>query len=360
MGELRRTWSFERQAMRPAGKRLAAGLCLLLGLACAGPAGEFGGDESAVRPRSLPGSPVRLLAGVGDRIESHPLEPDLRWLAEARAHDLPTDLFQIWLPRDWWRHWSPGDELQRMADEGTVPVVVHYFFGDGISRQRVLAQRDEWHASLRRLGRAIRIDGPVLVVLEPEFNDDPPAGESRITDWPGFAGELAEAVRIVRDGAPNALVGVCAGDFSPDRNLQRVLEPVAHRLDFLAYQEMRAASSSEAAAPGYLDVGQSAVDYARYLQQSFGKPILLAYVAVSSWGGWEKRQAEALAGLARERRSLRRAGVFGVVYFQLRDDPEHEGYFGPAEKHFGLLDARGREKPAAAAFRELVREDEAP
>ena len=77
-------------------------------------------------------------------------------------------------------------------------------------------------------------------------------------------------------------------------------------------------------------------------------------MAVSSYQGWTERQAAALRDLADNRGELLRHGVFGVVYFQLRDDPEHGGYFGPAEKHFGLLSAAGEAKPAAAAFRRVA------
>jgi len=45
--------------------------------------------------------------------------------------------------------------------------------------------------------------------------------------------------------------------------------------------------------------------------------------------------------------------VFGLVYFQLRDDPNHSGFFGVAERSFGLLRADGSAKPALEAFREL-------
>ena len=47
--------------------------------------------------------------------------------------------------------------------------------------------------------------------------------------------------------------------------------------------------------------------------------------------------------------------MFGLIYFQLRDDPAHLGYFGPAERHFGLLRADGTAKPALDVFRALGR-----
>jgi len=116
---------------------------------------------------------------------------------------------------------------------------------------------------------------------------------------------------------------------------------------------MRADTDPAAAREGYLSVGKTAVEYASYLHSTFELPILLAYLAVSSHGGWEAEQAAAISELGAHRAALRNAGVFGVMYFQLYDDPAHVGYFGDAEPHFGLLRADGTAKPALQAFRAL-------
>lgn len=305
--------------------------------------------------RALPAASERLLAGVGDRLVLHGVGPPVDLYAEAERLGLPTDLFQIWLPRGWQDDWIPRQGLEAIQSRGGVPVVVHHFFGSGISRERVRAGRADWHRDLARLARAVDLPRPVLVVLEPEFNDAPPPGETAIAHWPRFGEELRAAAEIVRQGAPGAFVGTCAGDFSPDRNLEAVLAPVAPELDFLGFQEMRAAGAPDAGQAGYGEVGRAAVEYADYLQRAFSRPILLCYVAVSSWQGWAPEQARALAELVERREELRRRGVFGLIYFQLRDDPRHRGYFGAAERHFGLLEAGGEPKPALSILRRLAR-----
>lgn len=319
---------------------------ILLVLLVAAPA--FGGaGEDLLRPG-------RLRLGVGDRIK---VENRGRWTSEpanARALGLELDLFQVWLPRGWHEDWLTRRQLRDLSARGVTPVVVHYYFGDFISRQRVEAQRDGWYASLWRMAKRISGDAPVLVVLEPEFNIAPPPGELAVTDWPGFGEDLRAAARMIREIAPNARVGVCPGDFPGPPGLERVLGPVVGDLDFLAFQEMRARTDRDRGREGYLDVGGAAVDYARYLKRAFGLPILVGYVAVSSHGGWEGRQADALRSLAARRADLLEAGVFGLIYFQLRDDPKHEGYFGRAEKHFGLVRSDGSPKPAFEVFRGLA------
>lgn len=295
--------------------------------------------------------------GIGDRVEIHRAGRVVHVRDEARRLGLATDYLQLWLPRSWQDSWIDPAALSSLAHTGTTPVVAHWFFGDAISRERVEAERHAWHRSLARLARRIAIGAPVIVLLEPEFNNAPPSGETAVTDWPGFASEVREAVRILRHFAPDVQVGLCAGDFSPTRNLELSIGPVADELDFLAFQEMRASTRHD---EDDLDLGSAAVAYARYLKRVFGRPVFLGYVAVSSHGGWEDAQREALHSLARERVALEEAGVFGGVYFQLRDDPEHTGWFGAAEPYFGVLSSEGVAKPALEALRALGARPAAP
>lgn len=291
--------------------------------------------------------------GVGDRLTLQ--RGPQRWqpLAQrARQLRVPLDYLQIWLPRGWQEDWLPAWELRALRERGTLPVFVHYFFGDAISGERIEAQRAAWHASLERMARAVAPLGPVLIVLEPEFNTDPPAGETATLAWSGTVAAFRAAIRRVRDLAPEAQLGICAGDFYPDLNLDS-MAPLADAIDFVAFQEMRAQSDPEVRRSGYLRIGAQAARYAHYLRATFDRPVLLAYVAVSSHGAWEAEQASAIRDLARHRGALELAGVFGIIYFQLQDDPEHRGHFGAAERQFGLTDAEGRAKPALRAFREL-------
>jgi len=329
----------ERRANR--GRKHARRLLALVGFA------------SCLVAAQRPGTPEGIRFGIGDRLTLPRADQQWQPLARrARQLRVPLDYLQIWLPRGWQEAWLPVPELRALQEHGTLPVFVHYFFGDAISGERIQAQRAAWHASLERLARAAAPLGPVLIVVEPEFNTDPPPGETATLEWAGAVAAFRAALRRVRSLAPEARLGICAGDFYPDLNLDG-LAPLAGDLDFVAFQEMRARSDPEARRPGYLRVGAQATRYARYLRETFDRPVLLAYVAVSSHGGWEAEQAFAIRDLARHRGALQRAGVFGVIYFQLQDDPTHTGYFGAAERHFGLTDAAGRPKPALRAFREL-------
>jgi hypothetical protein len=257
----------------------------------------------------------RLRIGIGDRLR---VEREGKWVTTISALDglgIQVDLLQIWLPRGWKKEWIERESLTALQDRGVVPVVVHYFFGDDISRERVESQRDAWYSSMWEMAQQIKGLGSVLVILEPEFNNAPPPGETAITSWPSFAEDLRAAAKMIREQAPNALVGTCPGDFSGAPNLEPVLGPVADDLDFLAFQGMRVSTDPDRSGSGYLEVGRSAVDYARYLKRAFNRPILMGYLAFSSYGGWESEQRDALRDVATHQRALRAAGVWGLIYF---------------------------------------------
>lgn len=343
--------------MSPTTPTLFVLIALVVPLGAGGP--SFGADDDPEANYSAAGEQVPVWArgpirvGIGDRLTVLSGGEWVPMVDRAAKAGFRPDYLEVWLTRGWRSSWIPEHRIRELSDRGITPVFMHYFFGDEISRERILDEREEWHASLRRLGRiAGRAKAP-LIVLEPEFNDDPPEGETATVDWPGFAHEVRVALRLIRAEAPDAKIGICAGDFFPDLNLD-VLDGVAEELDFLAFQEMRGSTDPVRGREGYLRVGREATRYARYLRTRFQKPILLAYVAVSSHGGWEQKQAKALRDLSQASGALQEQGVFGVIYFQLQDDPEHVGYFGDAERRFGLIGADGRAKPAFYAFRRLI------
>ncbi len=310
------------------------------------------GSTSPLHARLWPIKPESpLLLGVGDRVDWFTHRVRRATWSSAKALGQPTDLLMIWLPRGWKSSWIPERRLKQLNKDGTIPVILHYYFEDRISQQAIERDRDSWHQSLRHMGKLLKDIHPVLIVLEPEFNDAPPAGETHTMQWPQLANELSVAIDIVREQAPHAMISVGAGDFSPTRNLEPVIWPLVHKLDFLAYQEMRADTDPDYRTADYLNVGDAAVEYAAYLKQ-FGLPILLAYVALSSHGDWEQKQKTMLQQLRSKNDQLKQNGVFGVSYFQLFDDPQHQGYFKAAEKHFGLYTHDGTAKPAAEVFKE--------
>ncbi len=290
-----------------------------------------------------------FLAGVGDRFRTGLTGKKgsvvlHKW---ARKNGAPVNAQAIWLTRDWNESWVSRRDLQRMAEEGVVPVLILYYWGDEISRENVVRQRKDWYFYLLKVAAIAAIDYPVLVVLEPEFNDESNHDKTLILSWPGFNEIVIDGIYILRSLAPNVLVGICPGDFGK-QDLESSIGEVAEYSDFIAYQEMRASTKPSLITDDYEDVTDRALGYATWLHETFGKPVLLSYVAVSTYdpehGKWEQHQADVVSHLYASAPQLQAQGVFGILYFMLFDDPKHFGYFGPAEPYFGLVDSSGQPK----------------
>jgi hypothetical protein len=268
------------------------------------------------------------------------------------------DYIEIWLTRGWQESWIGKEDLRRVIGEGLTPIIMHYYFAEDISREYVEDHLDDWYADLTRLASQIDIDEEVWVILEPEFNDEPSSG-TPITAWEGWNDAVMGAVDIVRNGAPRSKVSICPGDFQ-QFDLELCMGRAAEGLDFLSFQEMRASTYYEPSSPGRLNVIDSAVRFSKYLKDSFHKPLFLAYLGISTYKdgdplGWEDEQAMVLKAFFSRSHELLANSVFGLVYFEYYDDPLHSGFFGEAEKYFGLMNKDGEPKAAWHVWRENSR-----
>ena len=299
-----------------------------------------------------------FLVGVGDRhhtwVDGEKRTVTLhKW---ARDNGAPVNAQAIWLTRDWQDSWMSHGDLEAMAQEGVLPVLVLYYFGEDISRREVLRHRNEWYSYLMKVAALAAMDSPVLVVLEPEFNDMTNEDETPIVAWPGFNEVVIDGIYLLRSMAPNVLVGICPGDFGP-QDLEPSIGEIAAYSDFIAYQEMRASTRPSPIDDDYEDVTGRSLAYVDYLHRTFNKPILLSYLAVSTYdeeGRWPHHQASVIRHVFDSRPQLEEHGVFGILYFMLFDDPKHTGYFKEAEPYFGLFDRFGNPKPGWNAFREKL------
>ena len=257
----------------------------------------------------------------------------------------------LWFTRGWNATWVRQAQIREMARAGVVPVAISYYWGDHISVEKVRAERKAWLAHVEKVAKHMAVAGTFLLVLEPEFNNKPAAGLTPITRWADWNDLLLAAMGTARRQAPGVLVGPCPGDFAL-HNLGLSMGRAAKAADFIAFQEMRASTRAFGYPEPYQRVDLAATRFAGYLSRTFRKPLLLAYLAVSSHGrtkkgrSWVQVQASILDRFGRSLPGLKRMGLFGALLFQLYDDPQHTGYFGRAERGFGLVTAMGRAKPA--------------
>jgi hypothetical protein len=187
-----------------------------------------------------PGQPGYLRLGVGDRFSWSRGGEEVSWYQKAIEDGFELEFVEIWLEKDWDEDWLNQDDLNEALDRGVVPIIMHYYFAEEISKEYVQDHLSEWYDDLERLAAVIDIDREVWVVLEPEFNDEPSSG-TPVTEWEGWNDAVIGAVETIREIAPEAKISICAGDFS-QQNLELCLSLAAQELDFLSFQEMRAAA----------------------------------------------------------------------------------------------------------------------
>lgn len=303
--------------------------------------------------------PEKILVGSGDRYDTWEHGKGTIWHKSLLERKIPINAHAVWVTRDFDRTWFSAQDLQEMNRDGILPVVILYYFGDDVSREFVTAQYSNYVAWLQRVLAELQGDYPLLVVLEPEFNNIPENGEHHVLDWPPFSALMIRSAEEVRLSLPSARVGVCPGDFR-SYNLWDVLGPVAPHLDFLAYQELWASTRPNSMTEEAEDVTDHALMFTTYLSVVFQKPVLLTYLGVSTFSrshgeDWTRIQALIWRNLTTRIGSFLDGNAFGFLAFAYLDDPSHVGYFDVAERHWGLADKLGRAKPGLEEFRKLAK-----
>ena len=297
--------------------------------------------------------------GTGDRWEHLEGDRHVEWWRDALATDVPLNAHAMWITRDWEPSWFGRHELRALHDAGLTPVLLFYYFGDDVSQETVTARYEHYRHWLQAALSHLSTDIPVLVVLEPEFNNVPPNGDAHVKGWLPFAELMIRSAAEVRRFLPGAHVGICPGDYRA-YDLWGVLGPISKHMDFLAFQELWASTRQNWMSEHHQDVTEFALLFTTYLRVVYERPILLAYLGVSthsegSKDDWEKVQARVWRDLADDIDRFRANGLFGVLAFAWYDDPTHVGYFGPAETRWGLVERTGRRKPAFEEFARLAR-----
>jgi hypothetical protein len=250
-------------------------------------------------------------------------------------------------------------QLKSAKANGLVPVIQWWYWGDDISpkavengcwdaRQGVRKDKSAWYRLSSELADLIiRVMGPgspALVVIEPEFN------KNGIESYEPFDGLLSEEVKIFhRQG--NIKAGIGFGNWNHEQ-WSRFSDAVA-KSDFVGTQLLQ---SSIRDAGTYLKTVDTLINGARDLHGKFNKPCLIVDLALSSYpqSQYEARQAAVIKELFARLSELKSAGVRGVIWRQLADDPKFDtsNYHGMAERFWGLLKADGTPK---AAFEPFVR-----
>lgn len=250
-----------------------------------------------------------------------------------------------WMRSSGWSGYE--SDMRTMRDNGVVPVVQWYYWGDRISVNCVQYgcngnTKGNWDSMAKEMavrGNAIMGHRPFLVVLEPEFN------KNGISDWETFDAYLENQARIVKANAPNAKVVVGFGYWGGWDRFDRAMD----QADYSGFQILRGSTrDSSSIAIGAAD---QMIDVGKTLKGRFGKDVVVFDLGIATYGGWEWVQEASLKRVIEKRAALDSAGVKVIVWRYLYDNDYSSGYFGPAESSWGVKYSWGGKK---SGYDELV------
>jgi hypothetical protein len=294
---------------------------------------------------------------------------EVKSLARARSQGLSFEYGVTWAGA--WNQKYGWDAVRRDLREararGATPVVQWWYWGDEISpaalrdgvtdkRHGVMKDRAAWLRLSGELADVIKTEtggGEAIVVLETEFN------KQGIEDYDPFDAMLAEQAQLFRSRA-NARVALGFGNWGTEK-WGRFAKAIAAS-DMLGTQLLR--SSVREPGKPYLSAVDTLVSGARTLGSRFGKPVLVMDLALSTYPSteYEAHQAAVLRELFARTPELKQAGVVGIIWRQIVDDPKFDtsNYHGMAERYWGVVRADGSPKPGLAVLRDGIRAESAP
>ena len=245
-----------------------------------------------------------------------------------------------WIKTSGWGSFE--SQLRTMRDSGVTPVIQWYYWGDDISPNCVKygcegRTKGEWDAMAKELAtRAKNVMGTrtFYVVVEPEFQ------KNGIEDWETFDGYLENQANLIKGAAPSAKIVTGFGHWGNWDLFDRAVAAS----DMVGFQVLRGSTR---------DTKEKAVATADYmisltkqLKARWGKSVMVYDLGISTYGGWESTQEQALKNVIAKRAALDEAGVKAIVWRYVNDNSLSKGYFGEAEKYWGVKRTDGSKKPA--------------
>lgn len=290
---------------------------------------------------------------------------DMESIKTAQSKGAPMSYGTFWVG-SWNQKFGWGyveTQLKAAKALGVTPVIHWWYWGDDISprcvengcedrRQHVRKDKATWYRMANELAERIdRIAGDrgAIVILETEFN------KNGIENYEPFDRYLADQAKIFHR-KPGITVGLSFGNWGRER-WGKFRQAIAEA-DVLGTQLLQSSVRDASTYPGAVD---ALIAGARYLQSEFDKPSLVTDFALSSFPAstYESQQAAVIAELFARLPDLKAAGVRGLIWRHISDDPKFDtsNYHGVAERHWGLLRADGSAKPAFVALVDGIRSE---
>ena len=285
---------------------------------------------------------------------------DVASVKQARQLGMPVAYGSLWAGA--WNQpekygWSGiKDQLETAKANGVVPVVQWWYWGDDISPscvengctdryEKVHKDKATWYRMTNELADLIvSVMGPgapAIVVVENEFN------QGGMGTYEPFDGYLVDQINALH--MRNLQVAIEFGNW--DQKYWKNFDRAVAAADLLGAMALQ---SSVRDATTYLSGADKLLQAARYYQKVFNKPVMVTDFAFSSYPepSYLNDQDTVVREIFARMDEFRAAGVQGMVWRMLADDPEFDtsNYHREAERSWGLLHADGSAKPAFQSF----------
>jgi PKD repeat protein len=248
----------------------------------------------------------------------------------------------VWNLKSGWG--SPDNQMDKARAAGVTPVIQFYYWGDDISQSCITngcwsSLHNSWkdQANWSKLAQQLvdhlhaRMQGkPAVIVLETEFN------KGGVNTWEPLDAMLEEKARFFKEKYPASTVVLGFGNWGRDK--WGTFDRAAAASDMTGVQAMR--GSTRNSLTSYYGLVDGTLDGAKALKQTFGKPVFVSDVALSSYPEPEYlgHQANMTKALFDRMPELKAAGIQALVYRTFKDNPNMDlaNYYGQAERHWGM------------------------
>jgi len=325
-----------------------------------------------------------------------------------------TKFVGYWFTKYWSTTWFNLSKIQKLMDNGYIPVFHYWYFGDTLQNHFPTGQEiNDYHVNNAKLASFLaQLHGEFLIIMEPEFNKS--VITNTATNQHNFATIIANAIDIIKKGNTQALFSLCMtdtgrrdassidptcgykncalGDINAWDIPKIIYNDLSKKLDFVSFQEMVGQFHRNSLNPGSwnspipissTDIGtgitflpQRISNFSKYLSNKYNKPIFLPYVAIptETWidsnndnviqkselnpVGWETQASNAYQGLMQRKQELLNNNLFGFSTISLFDDPQHDiggyQYFINNEYHMGIIKTTAKDKVDKYPFGDIV------
>ena len=356
----------------------------------AGYAWEFKGDENQSRWQSS----IGLV--LDDNIDSYIKDVDYDAFEKLRDSIDDSKFIVMWFTKNWQEYYFNPKLIQRAMNKGKIPVFLYWYFGDDFAVDNPTEVVSKKHRAYMKMNQRImqflnKLDGEVVLLLEPEFNKQHVLKNKENSDLfkammdyslDYFRANSAKDLKLylglsMNDNGskyknePFDLCGYehCAlGDKHTWNQSVEILKSLSSKLDVVSFSLMLSPFSRGLEDPnipqGYknekLGIGflpERIANLSQYLYQELQKPVFLSHLVMASgrWedtnqnqkiennevdeNGWNKEIYETYSNFDYE--LFKKSGMFGLSLMNLFDNPKHDiggyNYFLQNEHHLGLI-----------------------